>query len=391
MITSIINGITLSVVGSLLTSIGLCIQRVYLSNKNFVYTIGILFVVIGQICKMVNDGILPLSIVAPLSAQTVIYTKVLDVFFASEEISNMLIISVSVICFGILVSLFGGNVIDDDYNFSNLFHLFTRPNMLLLTFCCLIFLFLTRFIYYSLSTPKSYFGLFYRCFSAGIFSGWSGIVGKSVMEIFMYAIYTNTSQFFELGAWFLVLIIPFLSIPKFQLVNKGMQDFHHFLFLPLYQAVAIAINGAFGILYFDEFNNRRILGTGADLRIYLFGLLMTSAGVAMLSFKYSPLMHSTTAIPDAEGESGSLLCKDAYGDQLSPGLYHQTTCEAMVGESVIRHLFTATTALSPPGNPFDEDTSSVEANMKRCLAGYEKFGSSPSYPKSFLGKWDSPL
>lgn len=85
-------GIGLAVVGALFTSTGLCLQKIVQRkmastpshgpvSRNRWYIAGITYVFVGQILKVFVNVMVPMTVIAPLSAQTILVSTVLEWLF----------------------------------------------------------------------------------------------------------------------------------------------------------------------------------------------------------------------------------------------------------------------------------------------------------------------
>eukprot|EP01041_Mallomonas_annulata_P003171 gene3171-6255_t len=245
-------GIYYSIFGAIFTSSGLCLQKmvqIELSNssklqpqplyKNKYYVFGICFVVIGTIFKIINYGILPQSIFGPLSALTVIFTKLFEIYFLDEKLSFLLILSLSTIIIGIILCINNSNINDPVYSLDHILKLFIREDVIFYTSIIIAAILSTKIVFkFSTSSSisqRNLFGLLYHSILAGIFSGWSCTLGKAVVEVCLYTTYSGVNEFYHISTWLLLFALPMFSVPKTRIVHEGLRQFHHLLFLPCYQ------------------------------------------------------------------------------------------------------------------------------------------------------------
>jgi len=138
-----VAGIANSTLGSLLTAIGLLLQqrstrvskdRVGLARfRSLEYTMGVTLVAAGGISALVGEGILPLSTLAPLATQTVIFKAIGGKVLLGETISIQKWIAMALIFTGLVVSMIGANLEDAHYDLQHLLYLFEQPQAMFYT------------------------------------------------------------------------------------------------------------------------------------------------------------------------------------------------------------------------------------------------------------------
>jgi multidrug transporter EmrE-like cation transporter len=125
-------------------SCGLCLQKLVQKKiaedpskgpayKNSMYIAGISYVGMGLIMKAVLNALLPQSTIAVLSAQTVVFTAVLEYLMLQGEMKTRTMICLAVIIGGIVLSMCGANIIDGEYSFEELRPLFVTRTSILVT------------------------------------------------------------------------------------------------------------------------------------------------------------------------------------------------------------------------------------------------------------------
>ena len=319
-------GIVISIIAAVFTSAGLCLQKVVhkriLNNpdlapahKHPLYLAGVAYVALGLILKTSLDFLLPLSTVAPLSAQTVVYSTFFEYLFLDGELSRISIISLIFVIIGIIVSMMGANIDDGSgYNLHDLWHLFMTETCVILSGSLLAIIIGLREIFKSppssssSSSIKNALGLLYLSFCSAVFAGWFGTASKALVELIKYAFLhgMHTSDAKRSGIWIVIIFLPLLGIPKLRYVGYALSEYHHLQFLPLYQSLTIAANVMCGLVYFQDMSDSRTQGTYASLPIFMIGLVSICVGVALSIQKYNPAKHVIATVHSVD-ETQSLL------------------------------------------------------------------------------------
>jgi len=333
-------GIVISIIAAVFTSAGLCLQKVVhkriLNNpdlapahKHPLYLAGVAYVALGLILKTSLDFLLPLSTVAPLSAQTVVYSTFFEYLFLDGELSRISIISLIFVIIGIIVSMMGANIDDGSgYNLHDLWHLFMTETCVILSGSLLAIIIGLREIFKSppsasSSSIKNALGLLYLSFCSAVFAGWFGTASKALVELIKYAFLhgMHTSDAKRSGIWIILIFLPLLGIPKLRYVGYALSEYHHLQFLPLYQSLTIAANVMCGIVYFQDMSDSRIQGTYASLPIFMIGLVSICAGVALSVQKYNPAKHVIATVHSVDETQSLLDWSKSEDEEASMAMY----------------------------------------------------------------------
>ena len=242
-------GIVLSILSALFTSSGLCLQKLVHRKiaadpeqgpaiKHSLYMAGLAYVAIGLILKAFIDVLLPQSAIAPLSAQSVIYTTILEYLFLEGEMNRLTGLCILVITVGVVVATLGANTCDAQYSLHDLWGLFMTQQSIVVSgslFAAVVGM--REFLKSSMGSFSSPAGLIYVSLSAGLFAGWFGTSVKSTLEIIKYAFIhgMESDDAKHFGVYVLAASLIVLGMPKLKLVSYALTEFHHIQFLPLYQ------------------------------------------------------------------------------------------------------------------------------------------------------------
>mmetsp|Transcript_109492 Transcript_109492/g.317747 ORF Transcript_109492/g.317747 Transcript_109492/m.317747 type:complete len:187 (-) Transcript_109492:130-690(-) len=157
-------GLVNSIVGSALTALGLVLQQQcqieqQREQRSFGvkgpiessallaeprYLIGLFFVVLGGASSLANDGLLPQSTLAPLTAQTILYKSLLSRWILRVPISRMHGFALVTMSVGMVIATLGANLDDGVYSLQALLTMFEQPPALLYTVLAGLVLFVFR-------------------------------------------------------------------------------------------------------------------------------------------------------------------------------------------------------------------------------------------------------
>ena len=87
----------------------------------------------GYILRVTLYGFLPLSMLAPLSALTVIFTIILEYIILKEDIKKLTIICLLLIFIGVVTCVLTGNIVDETYSLEILQNLFLEQKTFILS------------------------------------------------------------------------------------------------------------------------------------------------------------------------------------------------------------------------------------------------------------------
>lgn len=380
-------GVGVSIVGALFMSSGLCLQKVVHhkiasnpllapASRHTLYIAGVAYVGIGLALKALVDILLPQSASAPLSAQTILYTSVLEyLFLDGGDMKRLEAVAFVTIAAGIVLATFGANTVDGEYSLKDLLKLYERAVSIIATASMAALLLTVREIARTSSVSFSDTkGLAFFSIAAGMFAGWLGTVAKSLAEVVKYAFLhgMRREDASHSGLWLLILAVPVLGIPKLRYVGNALLEFHPTQFLPCYQAAAIAANAVCGIIYFNDFGSTRIDGTHVSLPMYLCGTALTCFGTLLLASRYNPQKH--VASYDTE-ESRSLLFDDDKASLLGGG--------GAMSMSTYDDEFGARDLCTPNGKMYAHSNIVVKSSGAGPYRSSGLRGSTPSTPRCF--------
>ena len=338
-------GISLSVVGALFTSIGLLLQKIV--NRNVAkdpqlgsaycqgtYLLGVFFIIMGLIANTMMVGSIPMVSIAVLSAQAFVYTTILETIFIKEGIcgfSMLTIFNLGCTCAGITLMLTLANISDVKYSPDSIEEVFSEMDAMATTIVSAL---LVVIVLCCTKPDEAGFNGYDvpfvgRVVCGGIFSAWYTVTLKIVLEFTLFFFrdgidnldficHEDTSEvkcrYVDVACLFIALI--FLGVLKVRYVVVILRTYHALLFLPLYQGCTFLIVALFGVLYFDELSEPRLVESQASLPWYLLSLVLVIVGVGSSGVKYDPHLHAITDDDIYDENEGLLDPYHGYTDQI---------------------------------------------------------------------------
>jgi len=299
-------GIVLSVISAVFTSTGLCLQKLHLrqqktqsesSSGGTKYIAGIAYVAIGLLLKAPISVMLPQVTVALMSAQTVLYSCILEYLFLRSHMSRTTAVCLLAIFCGIILGVGGSSFADLDYSFMDIVDLFFSFRAISFTVVCLgCMCCAAEFCKVAISEPSPALRLVQSSVLCGLVAGLFGTATKALFEVLYFNTYYSTDRTFSWNAWMLFLPAAALGFSKMRCVSAALREFPAWKFLPLYQSFAILLNAVCGLLYFDEVADtyREVSGGGYSCTAYFTGLLLVTGGVACLMLRHSEYTELST-------------------------------------------------------------------------------------------------
>ena len=148
---------------------------------------------------------------------------------------------------------------------------------------------------------------FTRALMAGLFSGCTGFLAKSVVvsiEAMVAAKSPADLKRFEI--WLIGLSLPLSIVFQLRALNGGLRRFPAMEVVPIYQACVVVSGVAFGWIVFQE--NEYL--DPIDETMFAVGVAISVLGIALLSFKAAPgasTQKKVTSPSSAKGGSATSM------------------------------------------------------------------------------------
>lgn len=273
-----IAGFTISLVFSVLNSIGINLQKYSLernanatkkrtSCRQPIWLMGFSLVCLGSVLDFVAFGMAPQTLLAPLAALSLVWNLFIAPIFHKETITRRNIVATGIIFLGVTITVIFAGHSTPNYELDDLLVLYCEPVMYLYVVCVITFL-LVLFVTKSRieRTGAGEHGLAHIiCYGgiAGTFGGQSVLLAKSTVELAKSAIWgTGANDAFEhyetyliVGGMIVCLIFQITTL------NGGLKRFDALVMIPVYQSFWIFTSVLGGIMYFEEYASMSHLQT----------------------------------------------------------------------------------------------------------------------------------
>jgi len=215
---------------------------------------------------------------------------------------------------------------------------------------------------------------FTRALMAGLFSGCTGFLAKSVVvsiEAMVAAKSPADLKRFEI--WLIGLSLPISIVFQLRALNGGLRRFPAMEVVPIYQACVVVSGVAFGWIVFQE--NEYL--DPIDETMFAVGVAISVLGIALLSFKSAPgatTQKKVTSPSSAKGGSSSTTSLSSATSD--PAVTEKTSLIASVASSTHQtsQLFSSIDPQQPASLPAEPRSHSPFRDFFR--ASFD--GASPS-------------
>lgn len=249
-------GISLCIVGSLISSLGLVLQKLSHNEGELEKPLYLRWRWwSGFGCLCITGGLLdaaaltfcPLSMVAPFSALTIITNSIFAQWFLGEKMQSIEVMATVVIVAGTLTTAFFSEHGEYEYTSGELMHLFYDGwNMVIYYIAMAVNLAVCTYLVKQPDTSK-FMNMFCYANMAGCMGGNQNLFLKATMTLIHEAQFANpvlymTALLTLMGAGFQLWIM-----------NKGLAQHQAIKYLPMYQSGLTVYGVLAGGIYFQEF------------------------------------------------------------------------------------------------------------------------------------------
>lgn len=328
-----VAGFTISLVFSVLNSIGINLQKYSLArNANAtvkrttcrqpLWVIGFTLICLGSILDFVAFGMAPQTLLAPLAALTLVWNMFIAPIFHKEKVTRQNIIATIIIFIGVTITVIYAGHSTPEYDLEDLITLYKAPVMhAYLTFILFFLLVLIISVRTIESSSVHQGGLYHIvCYGgiAGTFGGQSVLLAKSTVELVKSALWGDGSEAFSrIETYIIITGMAVCLLSQISVLNGGLKRFDALVMVPVYQSFWILTSVLGGIMYFQEYKSMTRIQTcmfpvgGGITLLGIFYLLQDrrSSTADKAHVKYSELTHapspSHTEIEDNSDEEAA--------------------------------------------------------------------------------------
>jgi len=324
-------GVTLSVMGNLLISVAMNVQKyshnqLIDSNKSYIrsftWWVGLLLMILGEIGNFTAYGFAPASLVAPLGTTSVIANAAIAAFFLKEEIRarDILGITLSIVGAFLLVNFSkkSDNWLSGDEILSNF-----KQYAFIIYLCILVCLFV--FLVY-LHHHLNYIKVVTILLQVAILGSLTVISAKAVSSMLSLT-FIGFNQLVHPVFYLMLIVMLATAIGQVKVLNQAMQAFDTTVVMPT-NFVFFTLSAILGgIVFYREFYGLTFI----EVFMFLFGALLSFVGVFFLTG------GRKTDSEDAGGKSDEkehLLKSEEKGNDVDPEEM-QPMCDVVTKDNII--------------------------------------------------------
>jgi uncharacterized membrane protein len=289
-----VAGFTISLVFSILNSIGINLQKLSLNRneqaeekkttfKQPLWVLGFGLVVLGSLLDFIAFGMAPQSLLAPLAALSLVWNMFIAPIFHKEKVTRQNMVATVIIFAGVTLTVIFAGHSTPEYELKDLLKLYRQPAMyayVFFVFAFLLGLFLS--MRHIEKTHQHEGGLYHIiCYGgiAGTFGGQSVLLAKSTVELLKSAIWGEGTYAFKYFATYMITFGLFGCLFfQVKFLNGGLARFDALVMVPVYQSFWILMSVLGGIIYFEEY----ISMTSSQKFMFTLGGLITIFGIIYL-------------------------------------------------------------------------------------------------------------
>ncbi|CAG8477828.1 5032_t:CDS:2 [Acaulospora morrowiae] len=335
---NIVLGITIAVSTSFIQSLGLTIQRKsHVLNEN-IYPVELrrsacrrplwhlgfdTYIVSNIIGSVFSIGYLPIIILAPLGAVTLIFNALFAKLLLGDVFSKRSLIGTIFIIIGaIMIALFG-MVDEPKHSLEDLIELYKRPAFIayfsVIELLVILFLIASKYGEYLLNKMsrnerdpifgwpwkklQTIVGITYGVIG-GMISSQSLLFAKSGIELLILTIYGN-NQFDRPLSWIIVIILVATALLQLYYLNKGLRMCDTVILVPLSFCTYNASTIFNGLVYYNQWDRLKWY----QILLVVVGICILLCGVLVLSWRRNTAPEEGLL----EGEDSLLLGHDIEG------------------------------------------------------------------------------
>lgn len=293
-----VAGFTISVVFSILNSIGINLQKYSLQANakevtkrvsccQPIWMLGFILICTGSLLDFVAFGMAPQSLLAPLAALSLVWNLIIAPIIHKETITRHNLIATAIIFLGVTMTVIFAGHSTPSYDLDDLLQLYCKPIMFLYIASIIIFVAClwqakTRIERTGVGVNELYHVICYGGI-AGSFGGQSVLLAKSVVELIKTALWGSGTMnaFKHYETYVMIGGLATCLICQITTLNGGLERFDALVMVPVYQSFWILTSVLGGIIYFEEYISMtpfQALMFTAGSSITLFGIYYLLAG-----------------------------------------------------------------------------------------------------------------
>ncbi|RHY24677.1 hypothetical protein DYB32_008740 [Aphanomyces invadans] len=366
-----IAGFSISLVFSILNSVGINLQKYSLSqhsnsNKTSfqqpLWVLGMVFVILGSILDFVAFGMAPQTLLAPLAALSLVWNMFIAPFFHKEKVTRRNLVATAIIFVGVTITVIFAGHSTPTYDLDDLILLYQTPVMYAYITCVVLFLLImfgaTRYIEKNHVYEDGFFHIVCYGGIAGTFGGQSVLLAKSTVELLKSAIWGDGADaFVHITTYVIIAGLVTCLLCQISFLNGGLKRFDALVVIPVYQSFWILMSVLGGIMYFEEY----VSMTSLEKYMFTAGGVITISGIVYLLQGSSDDSGGSTASGKYLELANAATPSDAWNTDDSDEEQFQQKADDDLDEVVLDSPIHSTspknpkTQVSPTDGPLDTD------------------------------------
>ncbi|KAK9248642.1 magnesium transporter NIPA-domain-containing protein [Lipomyces tetrasporus] len=294
---------------------------------------------------------LPLVILAPLQASSLVFNSICATIFLSEPFTRYSLAGTILVAAGaVLIAAFGA-LPEPNHTLEELLYLLGQKSFLLWFGSTIVIAMILLVLLRMMRTwkrghthrGKMVRGIFFGTIS-GILSAHTLLLAKSAVELLVRSVINKDNQFNRWETWIIVLGVVVIALTQLYFLHQGLKLCSTSVLYPLVFCIYNIVTILDGLIYFRQASRL----SGLQVGLVAFGTILLLLGVAALSWRLTPETAVSTVVKD-DAETMTTLSRNLDEDAGEADTLLRTASddeEAIVG--AVRPTLTGSTAVPAP-------------------------------------------
>ncbi|KAK9491333.1 magnesium transporter NIPA-domain-containing protein [Lipomyces doorenjongii] len=290
---------------------------------------------------------LPLVILAPLQASSLVFNSICATLFLSEPFTRLSLAGTILVAAGaVLIAAFGA-LPEPNHSLEELLYLLGQMGFLLWFGSTIVIAIILVVILRMMRTwrrghthrGKMVRGIFFGIIS-GILSAHTLLLAKSAVELLVRSVINKDNQFNRWETWIIVLGVVVLALTQLYFLHQGLKLCSTSVLYPLVFCIYNIVTILDGLIYFQQASRL----SGLQIGLVALGTILLLLGVAALSWRLTPETAVAAVVKDdAEtmatlshnvdedaGEADALISTATNDEEAVVGTLRQTLTKSTI-------------------------------------------------------------
>ncbi|KAK9454087.1 magnesium transporter NIPA-domain-containing protein [Dipodascopsis uninucleata] len=294
---------------------------------------------------------LPLVILAPLQASSLVFNSIWATVFLSEPFTRYSLLGTILVAAGaILIAAFGA-VPEPNHTLEELLYLLAQRGFLVWFGSTILVAVILLSLVRTMRTwkrghtrsGKMARGIMFGV-TSGILSAHSLLLAKSAVELLLRSIINKDNQFVRFETWLIILGLIINALTELYILHQGLKLCSTSVLYPLVFCIYNIVSILDGLIYFQQASRL----SGLQIGLVALGTIILLAGVGFLSWRLTPDPKTALGKRDMDTETMTTLAgnSDEYASEgdglLSQGRDEESTLESPSSPLKLRKSSTIT-------------------------------------------------